>query len=304
MKNIDINIKLDDQMIIEKDELIKCLKTNKMVNAFIMENNLNNDIITMFPYRFKLWLTNLKKCEKCTGLHSCKQQTNGQYDNLVYDGFLRLEKKYCNYYLTKSSQNAHMKNYWINDLPPKYFLNDIKNVDLSNVKSTYKKAYGFILDYFDSEDSKGLFLFGNTGVGKTYLATCACNYYAKENKKVAFINLPTWISKMKLCMNDKIEFEKQIEMFKKAYFVVIDDIGAESVTPWVRDELLFPILNYRMDNNKKTFFTCNESFESLKDHYSFSAALGEEKLKAHRIMERIQTLAIEVELKGDNLRNM
>ena len=70
----------------------------------------------------------------------------------------------------------------------------------------------------------------------------------------------------------------------------------------MRDELIFPVLNQRMEEKKKTWFTSNEDFISLHDHYRFSAKLGEEEMKAVRIMERIQNLAQMLELKGENRR--
>ena len=78
---------------------------------------------------------------------------------------------------------------------------------------------------------------------------------------------------------------------KRADFAVFDDIGAESVTSWLRDEVLLPIFNERMDRQKLTWFTSNENFSSLENHYMYNQKSDKEELKAVRIMERIKSLS-------------
>lgn len=48
-----------------------------------------------------------------------------------------------------------------------------------------------------------------------------------------------------------------------AQVLVLDDIGAEQHSPWVRDDVLQVILQYRMQENLPTFFTSNLSFDDL-----------------------------------------
>jgi len=81
----------------------------------------------------------------------------------------------------------------------------------------------------------------------------------------------------------------------------LDDLGAENVTPWARDEILGTILQYRMDNNLTTFFTSNLTIEELEEH--LSGKKGElDKVKARRIIERIKQLTTDLELISVNRR--
>ena len=50
--------------------------------------------------------------------------------------------------------------------------------------------------------------------------------------------------------------------------LILDDIGAEQSTPWVRDEILQVILQYRMQEDLPTFFTSNFDFEDLEKHFA------------------------------------
>ena len=82
---------------------------------------------------------------------------------------------------------------------------------------------------------------------------------------------------------------------------MLDDIGAEEITPWVRDEVLGPLLHYRMVHKLPTFFSSNFNFEELEFHLS-KTRQGAEITKASRIMERIKTITEDYELEGKNYR--
>lgn len=83
---------------------------------------------------------------------------------------------------------------------------------------------------------------------------------------------------------------------------MIDDIGAEEVTPWVRDGNGGPLLHYRMVQELPTFFSSNLNFEELEHHLSITRE-GAEETKAARIIERIKSLSTPYYLDGKNLRN-
>src|SRR5699024_11925874 len=70
---------------------------------------------------------------------------------------------------------------------------------------------------------------------------------------------------------------------------MLDDISAEEITPSLRDEVLGPLLHYRMVHKLPTFFSSNFNFEELEFHLS-KTRQGAEITKASRIMERIKTI--------------
>ncbi len=85
---------------------------------------------------------------------------------------------------------------------------------------------------------------------------------------------------------------------------MIDDIGADSLSSWLRDDVLGVILQYRMQEELPTFFSSNLSLEQLEQQYLTVNNRGEaEPLKAKRIMERIKFLADEYHVVGKNRRN-
>ena len=80
-----------------------------------------------------------------------------------------------------------------------------------------------------------------------------------------------------------------------ADILLIDDIGAETVTNFSRDEILGTILQYRMENNLATFITSNLNLEELEVHLSI-VKNNTDKVKARRIIERIKYLTEDMEI--------
>lgn len=82
---------------------------------------------------------------------------------------------------------------------------------------------------------------------------------------------------------------------------MIDDIGADSVSSWIRDEVLGVILQFRMQEQLPTFFSSNFSMKDLEKHLAITKS-SEEPIKAQRIMQRVQYLSRELIVSGDNQR--
>ncbi len=73
---------------------------------------------------------------------------------------------------------------------------------------------------------------------------------------------------------------------------------AESMTSWIRDDVLSVILQYRMQEQLVTFFSSNLTDEGLGTTFNRYSARKQEPLKARRIMERIRYLSKEVMMSG------
>jgi len=102
--------------------------------------------------------------------------------------------------------------------------------------------------------------------------------------------------------NDLNEYQLQLAHIRNAQLTIFDDIGAEAVTSFTRDDLLFPILDFRMNSNKLTCFTSNENIDSLHQHFAVDRYNKNDTLKADRIISRINALSNLVCLSGKNRR--
>ena len=76
---------------------------------------------------------------------------------------------------------------------------------------------------------------------------------------------------------------------------MLDDIGGEAQSAWVRDEILGPILQHRLLDEMPTFFSSNVERKEL-GKYLLTNDQTAEKMKAYRIITRIISLTEEFKM--------
>jgi len=238
-------------------------------------------------------------CKKCKNLLECKNKVEGFcYLPINNNGNLLFTYKPCKYKEAIINKNKYLDNI-------KYFNTPeyVKEATLDSIYKTDKnrfKVINWLMDFLDNfekgEKCKGLYLHGNFGCGKTYLIAAIFNELAKSNYKSSIIFWPEFLRQ---AFYD--DFNSKFEYIKKVPLLLIDDIGAEGLTAWNRDEILCPLLQYRMDNNLTTFFTSNLNMKELESHLSSSKS-GVDEVKAKRIISRIEQLTSDLEMISKNLR--
>lgn len=148
---------------------------------------------------------------------------------------------------------------------------------------------------------KGFYLYGKTGIGKTYLMGSLYNYLKENGKEPAIIYFPEFIRKIKSKIKDG-EYNTIVDLIREQDVLIIDDIGSENITEFVRDEIIVPIINYRSTEGLLTFFTSNLGFSELLDVFANTKNKIDET-KALRIISRIEHLAKPILLDSKNERN-
>ncbi|EEU31149.1 primosomal protein DnaI [Limosilactobacillus coleohominis 101-4-CHN] len=162
-------------------------------------------------------------------------------------------------------------------------------------------AVKFVNGYSKGNFVPGIYLSGSFGVGKTYLLGAIANELADQGVNSMLIHFPTFAVNMKGSIA-RHTTEQERDEVKQAPILMLDDIGADALSPWLRDEVLGVILEYRMQEELPTFFSSNFSMDELTDHLAQDNNGNSEPLKAQRIMERIRFLSREVRMVGPNLR--
>ena len=149
---------------------------------------------------------------------------------------------------------------------------------------------------------KGLYLYGDFGVGKSFMvAALAHDLSEKRGVSSTLLHYPSFVIDVKNAIGDG-NVKTLVDEIKLSEVLILDDIGAEQSTAWVRDEILQVILQYRMQENLPTFFTSNFDFEELELHFAKGKHGNDETWEARRVMERIRYLAEETRLEGVNRR--
>ena len=291
----EAKLKKDYESILNKNETFKKLVDSlKKPDSYLMK------------YTSSLEETSkeLDNCKKCKHLLECKNSYQGHVyypeilnDNLVFDYVpCKYQKKY-------DEENKYKKNIYLFEIPKEIKEASMKNIDSKN-KSRFeiiKWLVDFIEKYKPNTGMKGLYLNGSFGSGKTYLISAALNELAKQDHKIAIIYYPEFLRSLKESFSEPEIYNEKFKIIKNIELLLIDDIGAETMTEWSRDEVLGTILQYRMQEGLTTFFTSNLTIKDLEEHFSISTK-GVEKVKAKRIIERIQQLTTEMTLVSENRR--
>ena len=176
---------------------------------------------------------------------------------------------------------------------------DVYRDDVARL-TVLNKMIKFVNDY--PNNLKGLYLYGDFGVGKSFMvAALAHDLSEKRGVSSTLLHYPSFVIDVKNAIGDG-NVKNLVDEIKQAEVLIFDDIGAEQSTPWVRDEVLQVILQYRMQEDLPTFFTSNFSFEDLEKHFAKGKNGNDETWEARRVMERIRYLAEETRLEGENRR--
>ena len=282
---------MKDLELLKKDEYLNELISGKKLPDFYLENNYNTFLRV---YRSR------KLCEGCKGLEECEQPSKGERLALDYDGVLLEEIEYCDFALDKKGKENLISRYVYCDIA-----GNLVDLDMNNVSYTedQKQLYLHMAALLHEKRQKGLYISGDLGVGKTYLCTALANSLVKKGKKVAFVKVSNFFNEMRSAIGTNPELiARNINILKKADYLFLDDIGAESVSEFIRDDILFRILDHRLENSLITVFTSNLNKSDLLKHYQYDRKEKANLMNAKRLLERIDILADDYVLTGDNLR--
>lgn len=261
---------------------------------------------TLMKYTTKLEVSarEYDNCKNCKNIMECKNEVCGyvNYPDVNGDD---LEFSYvpCRYKKELDERNKYLDNIYYFNIPK-----EIKKASMAEIDTGDKNRFevikwikNYLTNVKKNISQKGLYLNGNFGCGKTYLLSAMLNELAKDGKRVVIVCYSELLRSLKESFYDNEEFKEKINMIKKADYLLLDDIGAESVTEWSRDEILGTILQYRMDEALPTFFTSNLTIKELEDHLAVTNR-EVDSVKARRIIERVKQLADSMTLISVNRR--
>ena len=285
-----------DALIKNYKEALKNADFKKLVDSF----DISDEIKMKHTSSFEESCHELNNCKNCKGLAFCKNKIEGfvYYPN-VNGNILKLDYVACKKKKKVLAEESACDFYDLPDTLKNISMKDIE-IDDSRRVPIIKWLKNFYDSYEKNPNQKGLYLYGSFGCGKTFMITAMLNELSKKNVDIVAVYYPEMLRSLKDAF-DEGTFSSRINRLKKCDVLLLDDIGAESVTAWGRDEILGTILQYRMDEKLPTFFTSNLSLKELEVHLA-STKNGDEKVKARRIIERIKQLTMELDLISENRR--
>ena len=152
-----------------------------------------------------------------------------------------------------------------------YYSDTIKN-DATGLSAretalrAYNTARSFVRD-FDAR-FQNLFLYGNTGVGKTFLSHCIAGELLKSAHCVLYFSAFDLFDLLA-----QSAFSRKTENAQDEHFIfdcdllIIDDLGTELTNSFVSSQL-FLCINERIMRQKSTIISTNMKLEDFSDTYS------------------------------------
>jgi len=243
-----------------------------------------------------------QNCIDCQGLKYCMNEIRGFCQTpIVKHSQIYVDYIECKYNQSDRESKQHLKYIYSFDVPERLKDADFKDLwtDDSSRFPLIEFVSVFLDKYIAGEEVKGAYVHGNNGSGKTHIMAAMINELAKRNVRCGVIYFPELLRSLKANFGN--DYDERYLYIRNLPVLVIDDIGAEKLTEWGRDEILSSILQHRMQANLPTFFTSNLSLDNFEKHLAGSNDANN-LIKARRIIERINSLSDVIEVKGKNLR--
>ena len=172
-----------------------------------------------------------------------------------------------------------------------YYSDTMKNeatglTERETAKRAYDIARGFVRNFDDSFEN--LFLYGDTGVGKTFLSHCIAHKLLESAHCVMYFSA---FDLFDLLAESKFSKEKTEgeEFVFDSDLLIIDDLGTELTNSFVSSQL-FLCINERIMRRKSTIISTNLKLENFSDTYS------------ERTFSRISSNYRMVKLEGKDIR--
>jgi primosomal protein DnaI len=284
----------------DRDQLIESLLEHPQIRAFVLANDLRHEALLSGLNALLTFREEHDACQGCDGLSSCTSAHPGMEPKLVLNqGVPALLYRPC----------KHAKDVGVSRpidalyVPKRIFEATLDDMDLigESRRSVHRAITQWLQAFDDGKLAKTIYLSGVYQAGKTFILAAIASELSKRGLDVVFVYFPDWVREIKSSIGDG-SLEDKVRRLKAADALFLDDIGGEAPSAFVRDEVLGPILQYRLLDQKPTFFSSNIKMKSLIQSLAV-AQTDAETIKAARIYERIAAMATEFEIKEKPIRS-
>lgn len=142
------------------------------------------------------------------------------------------------------------------------------------------------------EEGRGLWLFGDTGTGKTTLAMLVSKMALEAGHSVAIYSLPKLLARIRRTYDSEPGGDSYLAFFERLTSVDllhIDDLGAEKRSDWVLEQL-YALINERYEAQRSVLVTTNLRHEELEEQIG------------GRTVSRLNEMCTEIAFFGDDRR--
>jgi len=288
----------DESFYQRKKESVDEILSFEEVRHLLNSNHLNRLFVENHWIDFLNYTEDLTACRGCQGIDDCQKNFIGYQRHLEIEDQQAISSFVVCPYGKELEEQRRVISHIESNIPKDIFLISFQDLELDN-KGNLVLLIKRLLEDLKNPPKKGVYLHGDMGIGKTYVMAAFCHMLALQEKTCAFISVSQLLQDLKGYFNSSQD--NGLEELKEVDVLVLDDIGAETLSVWGRDEVLFNLLNDRMLRKLPTYFTSVYSLVELEKHYRTKDS-KDESIKVKRLMERINSLSDEFELVGKRFR--
>ena len=135
------------------------------------------------------------------------------------------------------------------------------------MEETLKRCHDFI-DTF-GEEFRNLFLYGDVGVGKTFLSVCIAKEIMNREYSVLYLSAPQLFVTLSQSKFDRSDADAQniSDYIFNCDLLIIDDLGSEYTNAFITSQF-FTCINERLIHKKSTVISTNLSLDSIANLYT------------------------------------
>ena len=149
--------------------------------------------------------------------------------------------------------------------------------------------------YAVKNPAQSLFIYGESGTGKTFLAAIIAQELMKGGQSVLFVDTPSLLDNMRKTMNKSdTTLEEIMAALQAADVLILDDLGVENPTAWVA-ERVYVIINARYNAQKPVIVTSNFTLDGLISRFA-------DEITGTRIVSRLKQMCKLAEISGGDRR--
>jgi DNA replication protein DnaC len=163
-----------------------------------------------------------------------------------------------------------------------------------SIKLAHTTALRFVAQWDSCRASgRGILFYGDPGTGKSHMAAAILHALLPKGTITVYQSVPDLLQRIRNTY-DKANNEREDELMRsleESELLILDDLGAEQMTDWVRDRI-YRIIDSRYRNQRPLIITSNLTLDQIGEQFT------------DRIADRLIEMCRVIEVKGESYRKL
>lgn len=272
-----------------KDEKLKELYQDPYFLEFLKQYDLPKEMVRDSLVIFLDYVDDQHYCEKCPGIEKCAKKVPCMVAiPVIEETGIERKMQMCPKMFARRNIEKKLLVY---DFPQEWLANDIfSQSDVDYVKNRLDILKS-LTSLVEETSKEWIYLYGGPRLGKSYLVASFLVTYLKKHptKRGAFLDSSMRIKELSdLSFIDKNQFQQVLNSYIDIDVLVLDDFGSGYMSDFIRDTVVYPILNQRLKDKKLTIFVSKIPLKKLETYLSGKSASG--RIQAGQIVDIIRAM--------------